>query len=215
MFQLLKTVSPLEGHRLVLRSEIPVANGLGSSAAATIAGIALAALVSGHSPDKDGVYQEAVRREGHPDNAGPAVYGGAVLAVRWSGPTESNDTEPRTIRLAESLGFGVAVPGQSINTADARKLLPDQVDRSIAVGQASRAAALVTGLQLGDGDLIAIGTEDLIAVPARSGLIKGYEAAYGAGVEAGAYGVTISGSGASLVGIAPRERAYSVAEAMA
>ncbi len=216
VFQLLKTVSPLEGHRLVMRSEIPVANGLGSSAAATIAGITLAALVRGHSPDKDQVYQEAVRREGHPDNAGPAVYGGAVLAVRWSGPAdEANDTEPRTIRLAESLGFSVAVPRQSIDTADARKLLPDKVDRSLAVGQASRAAALVTGLRSGDGDLIALGMEDLIAVPVRSGLIKGYEAAYGAGIEAGAYGVTISGSGASLVGIAPRERTQAVAEAMA
>ena len=109
----------------------------------------------------------------------------------------------------------MAVPEQSIATADARKLLPESVARSLAVGQASRAAALVTGLQLGDGDLIALGMEDLIAVPARSSLIKGYDAACGAGIEAGAYGVSISGSGASLVGVAPVERTDAVAEAMA
>lgn len=213
--KLLLQVPSLDNHRLELHSEIPVASGLGSSAAATVAGLTLAALLRGEHPDKDAVYHETVRREGHPDNAGPAVYGGAVLAVRWSGPNDAEDTEPRTVGVDAHLGFALAVPESGIDTADARRLLPENVGRSLAVGQASRAAALVTGLLQGDGDLIAVGMEDLIGTPARSGLIKGYEAAHGAGIEAGAFGVTISGSGASLVGITLADRAQGVAEAMA
>lgn len=214
--KLLADAPSLDGHRLELHSEIPVANGLGSSAAAVVAGMTLASLLRGDTPDRDAVYHETVRHEGHPDNAGPAVYGGAVLAVRWSGPAdESEDTEPRTIGVDGHLGFALAVPETGIDTADARRLLPEKVDRSLAVGQASRAAALVSGLLQGDGDLIAFGMEDLIATPVRSGLIKGYEAACGAGIEAGAYGVTISGSGAALVAITLQEKASGVAEAMA
>lgn len=197
--------------RLELDSQIPVGNGLGSSAAATVAGLTLVYLLRGDPPDKDAIYEDAVSREGHPDNAGPATYGGLLLAVR----SQRGRTSSRSLAVDPRIGFAFAVPSGGIETAEARRMLPDTVARSVAVGQASRSAALIAGLLLGDGGLIQLGMEDLIAVPTRASTISGFEAAVRAGTAAGAFGVTISGAGASLVGITPVDRALDVAEAMA
>jgi len=197
------TVSPR--HHLQIHSEIPLARGLGSSAAAAVAGYALKQLLQEKGLERDEVYESAVSHEGHPDNAGAATYGGFVLAA------------PRPARLAfnQSLGIALAVPDIPIDTNTARGILPATLPRAATIRQASRAAALVLGLMNAEGDLIGYGMDDQIAVPLRKGLIPGYDQAVSAGVEAGAFGVTISGSGSAVVAIAPRERAPEVAVAMA
>ncbi|MBI3981657.1 MAG: homoserine kinase [Gemmatimonadetes bacterium] len=187
------------------RSDIPVGKGLGSSAAAYVAGFALAQLVQRGGLDRDAVFRDAAAAEGHPDNAGPAVYGGLFLASE----------PPSRLGPHPSLGIALAVPDTPLSTSAARARLPRDVSRDTAIGQAARAAALVLGLTQGDGDLIRFGTEDLIAVPMRRDLIVGYDAAVEAGCAAGAYGVTISGAGSALLAIAALERAAPVARAMA
>ena len=87
--------------------------------------------------------------------------------------------------------------------------------RRDSIGQASSSAALLLGLTSGDGDLISHGMTDHIAVPVRKSLIVGYDEAVQAGTEAGAYGVTISGAGSTLVAICAKENAGVVAEAIA
>lgn len=206
--ELLSTiVSPVvpERHHLEIHSDIPLARGLGSSAAAAVAGYALRQLLQSNAMDRDEVYHAAVTLEGHPDNAGAATYGGFVLAA------------PRPARLAFNRGLAVAlaVPDTPIDTKAARRILPPTLTRDRTIQQASRAAALVLGLMNAEGDLIAFGMDDQIAVPHRKGLIVGYDAAVATGVEAGAYGVTISGSGSALLAITPAERQQTVAEAMA
>lgn len=200
-------VSPVvpERHHLEIHSDIPLARGLGSSAAAAVAGYALRQLLQSNAMERDEVYRAAVTLEGHPDNAGAATYGGFVLAA------------PRPARLAFNRGLAVAlaVPDVPIDTKAARQILPATLPRDRTIQQASRAAALVLGLMNAEGDLIAFGMDDQIAVPHRKGLIVGYDAAVAAGLEAGAYGVTISGSGSALLAITPADQQQTVAEAMA
>jgi homoserine kinase len=194
-----------ERYHLEIRSEIPLARGLGSSAAAAVAGYALRQLLQSNAMDRDQVYAAAVTLEGHPDNAGAATYGGFVLAA------------PRPARLAFNRGLAAAfaVPQTPIDTKEARRILPPTLPREGAIQQASRAAALVHGLMNAEGDLIAFGMDDQIAVPHRKHLIAGYDSAVAAGLAAGAFGVTISGSGSALLAITTSEQQQTVAEAMA
>ena len=195
----------LRGHRLVAESGIPVGKGLGSSASAIVAGLALARLALGDPFDRDAIFRGAAQEEGHPDNAGPAVFGGLVLAAH----------RPTRLTLHRDLAVALAIPDRSIETKAARDLLPPEIPRETAVGQAARSAALVLGLTWGDPDLIDFGMDDRIAVPHRRHLIPGYDAAVAAALNAGAYGVTISGAGSALVAIAARADAGPVSAAMA
>jgi homoserine kinase len=193
------------GLRLEVESDIPVSRGLGSSAAARVAGLVLARLVSGNQPERDAIFDSTQKLEGHPDNAGPAVYGGLVLSAG----------RPKVLQLHRSLGVALAIPEQPVSTEAARAILPLQVSREDAISQASRSAALLLGLTLGDRELIGYGMEDMIAVPHRRQLISGFSAAVSTGVETGAYGVTISGAGSAVLAIAAKETVGEVAQAMA
>jgi homoserine kinase len=170
-----------------------------------VAGLALADLARGAALSRESLLEQATALEGHPDNAGPAIYGGLFLAT----PGGSRLT------LAGTVGIALAVPEASSDTHVARARLPHEVPREVAIAQAGRAAALIQGLTRGEPALIAYGMEDLLAVPYRKDMIPGFDAAVAAGRNAGAYGVTISGAGSSLLGIGPPERAGTIASAMA
>lgn len=194
-----------DGFHVEARSDIPVSRGLGSSAAAIVAGLSLAQLLGEGEVDRDLVFRLATEQEGHPDNAGPAVYGGLFLHSGFA----------KRLRLHEDLGVAIAVPGSTISTHAARSILPEHLSRQATIYQASRSAALLLGLTQGDGDLIGYGMFDHIAVPARKSLIEGYDEAVQAGAAAGAYGVTISGAGSTLVAVCAKDLARDVADAMA
>ena len=193
------------GYQLQVHSEIPTGRGLGASAAAAVAGLALARLLVNEPLDRDAIFEAAREIEGHPDNAAPAVFGGLVL---------SGD-QPIPLTVSKHLGISLAVPAKPVSTKAARDILPKLISRDVAVDQASRAAALSLGLSSGDGDLIRYGMEDRIAVPHRSHLIPGYYEAVNAGLEAGAYGVTISGSGSTVIAITRKKSAKAVAQVLA
>jgi homoserine kinase len=191
--------------RLAVHSEIPVGKGLGSSGAAVVAGLALVELARGASLDRERLLAQASEIEGHPDNVGSALFGGLFLASR----------HPRRLDLAPGVAVALAVPERSLDTHSARAHLPPEVPRAVAIAQAARAAALILGLTRGDPELIAHGMDDQIAVPYRKDLIPGFEQAVAGGRAAGAYGVTISGAGSSLLGLCPPAAAAAVAGAMA
>lgn len=197
---------------LVLRasSEIPIGRGLGSSAAAIVAGALLADRLLGLGLDDHAIIGVGSQVEGHPDNVAPAVLGGATLAAR--GPA---GLAVAPIPVHPSLALIFAVPDFAVATTAARAVLPDVLPHRTAVTAASRAAALVAGLASGRGDLLVAALDDVLHVPYRRRLVRGYEAVTGAARDAGAFGATLSGSGSGIVAIGLAERARAVERAMA
>jgi homoserine kinase len=186
-------------------SEIPVGCGLGSSAAAIVAGALLADAALGLGLPLERIVEIAAGIEGHPDNVAAAVYGGAVLSLRTAAGLR---TAP--LAVAPELVFLLAIPPFPSDTQAARAALPASLPHADAVLAASRAAALVRGLATGDADLLGAGLDDVLHVPYRRARIPGYDAVVAAARAAGAYGATLSGAGSAILAIAPRERAGAV-----
>jgi homoserine kinase len=198
------------GGALVATSAIPVGRGLGSSAAAAVAGIALATAATGSTFDRAAILASAVVMEGHPDNAAPAVFGGLV-AVAFT-----EHSTPRAMRLGldGGIAFVYAAPSATISTRRARAALPQQVPHSAATRNLGRLAALLWGLANGDRAAVAAGFNDELHVPYRLPLIPGGADVIRAAVDAGAWAATISGSGSGIIAACARDTERKVLEAM-
>jgi homoserine kinase len=190
-------------------SDIPVGSGLGSSAAAIVAGVLLADAALELNLTRQQIVEIASGIEGHPDNVAPAVYGGAILSVQTPAGLVST-----SLAVADGLELLLAVPPFPSDTKAARALLPKTLAHADAVVAASRAAALVQGLSSGDGRLLAAALDDVLHVPFRRGRIPGYDAVARAARDAGAFGATLSGAGSAILAIAPRDRSAQVGAAM-
>jgi len=197
------------GASIEAASDIPVGCGLGSSAAAIVAGALLADAVLGLGLSRVQILEIGTTIEGHPDNVAPAIYGGAVLSVHTRTGLVSS-----SLRVAPAMELLIAVPPFPNDTKAARAALPHTLSHADAVVAASRAAALVQGLATGDGALLAAALDDVLHVPFRRGGIRGYDAVVAAAKQAGAHGATLSGAGSAILAIAPRERAAAVGTAL-
>ena len=112
------------------------------------------------------------------------------------------------------LAFVFVIPPFPVETAVARAILPREVPHEVAVRAAGKGAALVHGLATGDSALLRIALDDVLHVPYRRTLVPGLAGLHDAACAAGAYGATLSGSGPTLVAIAPQDIAERVADAM-
>jgi homoserine kinase len=199
-------------------SSIPVARGLGSSAAALAAGALLADALLDLGLGAHGAAGVCASVEGHPDNAAPSCLGGAVLGVPRAPAAAAGAAGRWTLvplDLHAGVGIALAVPGFGASTAAMRRALPAGLPHPDAVRAAGKAAALVRGLATADGDLLAWALDDVLHVPFRRALVPAYDRVCAAALGAGAWGVTLSGAGSSLLALAPPERAGAVADAMA
>ncbi|MDU0967635.1 MAG: homoserine kinase [Actinomycetaceae bacterium] len=159
---------PLKGVDMHCHNRIPHSRGMGSSASAIVAGLALAQALAGPEQLSDAdILTLGTRMEGHPDNVAPAVYGG--ITVAWS-----EDGEARCLRLdpPADLVLTVFVPSVRLGTAQARALLPEKVPHADAAFNASRAALLAASLATGRGDLFAA-TEDRLHQAYRAPAMTG------------------------------------------
>jgi homoserine kinase len=198
------------GGTLLCTSSIPVARGLGSSAAATVAGIALATAACGDTLDRDAALASAVRLEGHPDNAAPALFGGLIAVATG----ESGAPLAMQLPLSPDIAFVFAASDAPVSTQRARAALPQHVPHSAAARNLGRMAALLYGLAHADAKALAIGFTDELHVPYRLPLITGGNAALKAATAAGAWGATISGSGSGLIAVCAAEHAGRVLDAL-
>jgi homoserine kinase len=190
---------PADRVRFTIRSQIPLSGGLGTSAAAYVAGLAAADALNGGGAE---LLAEAARLEGHPDNVAAALLGGFVIC----------DGE-RAQRLDPPPGLSavLVVPGRAVRTAKARAALPPEVPMADAVFNVSRASLLVLGLARGDLDLVARGLEDRLHQPRRASLYpRSMELVERAG-GFGALGATISGAGPAVLVWVRSEDALDVA----
>src|SRR5215216_3726813 len=151
---------PADGVTFQIRSEIPVAAGLGSSAAAIVAGLAAA----DHMYELDApLFELAADLEGHPDNVAAALHGGFVICP---GPGE----EPVRFDPPPGLEGVLAIPGHEVQTSDARAAMPSELPLDDAVHNVGHAAMLVLGLARDDFSLIGRGLRDQMHQPRRRSL---------------------------------------------
>lgn len=181
-----------------IHSDIPIGQGLGSSAAAIVAGATLADIWRTGKYDRQDIFQLAVEIEGHADNAAAAVFGGLQAALLFGGEPRANN-----IRLHESLSFALVVPDETLKESmgATRLWLPETLKRSDAVSNQRTLLTLLYGLQEGNGDAISAGFQDRLHVPHRKSMIAGYEDICKAAVDNGAFGATISGAGGAMIAI--------------
>lgn len=201
----------VSGGTLTLDSEIPIARGFGSSAAAVVTGMALAAAAADVPLDHAHALRVAREFEDHLDNVAPSILGGLVAV------TAGDDDVPHAFRLplSDRVGFAFAAPGTELETRRARAALPRTVSHADAVHNIGAMAALVRALETGDAELMRLGLSDRLHVQYRVPLIPGAADAMRAALSAGAWGATVSGAGSGLLAFAPPERAFDVADAMA
>ncbi|MES3034342.1 MAG: homoserine kinase [Gemmatimonadota bacterium] len=197
-------------------STIPVARGLGSSAAALVAGAALADFALDLGLGVHGIATLVSQIEGHPDNASPAAFGGAMLGVANDDATADRHCTYAfsALPVHASLAFIFAVPPLEVTTAAARAVLPSHVSFGDAICALQRSAALTHGLATGDAALLGRALDDVLHVPYRRTLVPGYDAVVAAARGAGAFGGTLSGSGSALVAIGRPAQAEAIARAM-
>ena len=202
-----------EGLELRVEKGLPLAAGMGGSAASAVAGALAAHEIMKTRLTRIDLLMAALEAESvvsgrHADNAAPCLFGGAVIVAGLDPP------EVTPVKVHDSLGLVFVTPAYEVATDEARRVLPAEVTRADAVGQAARLALLVLGLEHGDGDLVRRAMWDRIAEPRRAPLYPGYPQARTAGLEAGALGVVVSGAGPTLVALAPRAARPAVAAAL-
>ena len=183
------------------RNPIPLARGLGSSSAALVAGAAMADAHSGGRLGRDGVFQLVAALEGHPDNVGPAVYGGLTVAAL----REDGGYEAAVLAVPASWRLLFGVPAFELPTERARAALPDMVRRSDAVLTASRAALWALAVARDEPALLRTASIDVLHEPYREALVPGLAAARAALRAAGAYAAFLSGAGPTVGVVAPAE----------
>ena len=186
---------PADGLRFEVRSQIPLAAGLGSSAAAIVAGLVAADHLYELDHSREQLLVLAAELEGHPDNVAAALYGGFVLCGRdASGPTVTALEPPQGVEA-----LIVAPAGEEVSTEAARAALPATVALADATANVAAAAQLVLGLERSDLDLIGRGLEDRLHQPHRAGLYPRSMEIAAAASELGAIGASISGAGPSVL----------------
>ncbi len=187
-----KDVTPLT---LRIRNDIPIGKGCGSSAAARLAGIALASHFGNLRWSDAQVIGEASRREHHPDNASACWMGGLTVA-RMSG-----EAEALVVRVLPKGKWPLllAIPAQALSTEQARRVLPAQYSRADAVNNIQNSMLLLAAFTQGRHDLLGAALQDRIHQPYRSPLCPLLPCLQELAGKNGILGVALSGAGPSAM----------------
>jgi homoserine kinase len=176
-----------------ITSDIPVARGLGSSAACVAAGLLIGSAIAGREPDAAELLALGAPLEGHPDNLAAALYGGVTLVLP-GGSVQRLEPSPSVRPL-------ILVPHERLATAEARAVLPETVALGDAVANVARTAALVTmltGVIEPTRERLLASTEDLLHQPYRAPLMPKTADALGR-LRAAGVPAAVSGAGPSIV----------------
>ncbi|HEX4167030.1 MAG TPA: homoserine kinase [Bryobacteraceae bacterium] len=182
--------------RVDVHSEIPMKGGLGSSAAATVAGLRLYESIAGSLPVQ-GLLNAACALEGHPDNVSAALLGGLTVSCQMP------DRSAFAVRLEwpDALNLLVLTPQFSLSTISSRGVLPEYVSREDAVFNLQRVALFLQAIQAGNYSLLREALQDRIHQPFRKELVPGLEDLLSL-EHPDLLGVCLSGAGPSVVALA-------------
>ena len=197
-----------ETFRIQIERALPLSGGLGASAAASVGGALAAAYAFGARPRLSEILDWALAGEEavagrHLDNIAPCLLGGMTLSFFAAASPEAGRPIVRAFDVValgsrRPLWMAVITPRLRIETRAARALLPESVGRATYAEGLARASAVVAAFLTADHELLGAGLEDPFAVPARKGLIPGFDRAREVALSAGALGFSISGSGPTL-----------------
>jgi homoserine kinase len=182
---------------LAVHNEIPLASGLGSSAAAIVGGIKLAGMLSGAELSNQTIQNYATEFEGHPDNVGATLYGGFVTScVALDGQVSSVKFDwPAKIRAV------VVSPHSQLPTHVARAALPRTLSRSDAVFNLQRSSLFTAAVATKRYDLFVEAMKDRLHQPRRESLVPGLSEALSMPATKGLLGVALSGAGPSIIAL--------------
>ncbi len=204
-----------EGFEVEIFKQMPLASGLGSSAASAVAAVVAANELLGRPLSRKHLLPFVIEAEriacgaGHADNVAPAMLGGLVLIRSYQPLDVISIPTPANLHVA------VVHPNLELRTEDARRVLPETIALKTGVQQWGNVAGLIAGMMSGDFDLIGRSMQDVVAEPVRAGLIQGFYAVKSAAIKTGALGCSISGSGPSLFALCPSgNTAQRVGQAM-
>lgn len=193
------------GVRLRVVNEIPLFRGLGSSGAATVAGLLGAAELAAASVSTQDLLRLATELEGHPENAAASLLGGLTLNC-----VEGKNVLCQKITVDESLRAVVLVPQARVPTHEARRVLPKQVPHADAVFNLQRSAFLAHAFTTRNYAHVRTAMQDRLHQPYRKALLPEYDAFERSGYDFGALGVCVSGSGSTILALTERDRAERV-----
>ena len=207
-----------DGLRFEVRNEIPLARGLGSSAAAIVAGLFAADHLFELGNSREQLFAYACEIEGHPDNVAAAIYGGVVVCAPPGGNVRETPPDPVAIGLgSQSVPPGerqavparlpppegveglLVIPEEQVSTAEARAAMPDQVPLADACHNVAAAAHLVLGIERSDLTMLERGLADRLHQPYRRPLYERSMEIVAAARDLGALGATISGAGPTVL----------------
>lgn len=183
--------------RLEVSSMIPAARGLGSSAAAIVAGVVLGAAVGRRAVDADELLALAAGLEGHPDNVSAALYGGFTLALAG----DEDRIDLRRFRVPEAWIPVAFIPQRESRTPEMRAALPASVSHDAATRQAGRAALLATAIMTSDARLLRGAMADELHQPYRLPLLPGSRELIELAYDRGAAGACLSGAGPTVLAL--------------
>jgi homoserine kinase len=189
-----ESLRPADGIAFRIRSEIPLAAGLGSSAAAIVAGLLAADHLYELAQEPEDVLAMAAEIEGHPDNVAAALYGGFVVCSNVDGAITATRLDP-----PQGVEAVVVVPHEQVATEDAREAVPERIPVADAVANISAASELVLGIQRSDLTLIGRGLADRLHQPHRAHLYPRSMEIVEEAPRMGAIGATISGAGPTVL----------------
>lgn len=182
------------GMRIVMRNEIPLSRGLGSSGAAIIAGLLCGAKLTGIELSGEEVLQLANDFEGHPENAASSYLGGLTINCN-----SGDKIVTKKVAADERLKAVVLIPDLRISTNKARKVLPTNVSHRDAVFNLQRSALLSHAFLTHDYSALRQAMSDRLHQAFRGRLIPGFDDFIGLAYQNGALGAGISGSGSTII----------------
>jgi homoserine kinase len=186
---------PIPSLDIIVESDIPMKGGLGSSAAATVAGLRLFEAIAAPLCEQE-LLTAACELEGHPDNIAAALLGGLTVSCEVPGAL-------RVLRATwpESLAIVVVTPEQHLATKASRAVLPEMISRGDAIFNVQRVAFLLEALRSGDFSLLHEALEDRLHQPYRAAIVPGLKEALELR-HPSLLGVCLSGAGPSIVAMA-------------
>ena len=190
------------GWRIHMTNRIPLARGLGSSAAATIAGVVAANALTGGPLSQRRMLELATEIEGHPDNAAPALLGGFTVSGVVPGPDGRDIVEAIRFDVPAPLRAVLFIPDLPLATSEMRAALPATVPHADAVHNIAAVGLGVAGLAAGRYDLLRALTVDRIHEPYRAAVYPQLPGLVAAAREAGAIGACLSGAGSTIIAFA-------------